>query len=90
MQSPVHKFNLDRYLTIASTRTTIYKKNQKSQLKILGNCFSLLAFISFSSSMRVCVYSDEQCDQIGRFLKVLGNKFAYKSSPKRMLTFGPF
>ena len=24
----------------------------------------------------------EQCDQIGRLLKVLGNKFAYKSSPK--------
>ena len=26
----------------------------------------------------------EQCDQIGRFLKVLGNKFANKSSPKKI------
>ena len=30
----------------------------------------------------------DQCDQIGRFLKVLGNKFALKSSQKRLLTFG--
>ena len=29
-----------------------------------------------------------QWDQIGRFLKVLGNKFAHKSSPKSFLTFG--
>ena len=32
----------------------------------------------------------EQGDQIGRLLKVLGNKFALKSKPKRLLTFGPF
>ena len=31
-----------------------------------------------------------QCDQIGRFLKVLGNNFTCKSSPKRLLTFGLF
>ena len=31
-----------------------------------------------------------QCDQIGRFLKALGNKFTLKSSPKRLLTFGLF
>ena len=31
-----------------------------------------------------------QCDQIGRFLKVLGNKFALKSIPKRLLSFGIF
>ena len=36
------------------------------------------------------VEGDEQCDQIGRFLKVFGNKFAYKSIPKRLLTFGLF
>ena len=30
----------------------------------------------------------EQCDLIGR--KVLGNKFAYKSTPKRLLIFGLF
>ena len=29
-----------------------------------------------------------QCDQIGRFFKVLSNKFSYKSSTKRLLTFG--
>ena len=29
-----------------------------------------------------------QCDLIGRFLKVLVNKFAYKSSPKILVTFG--
>ena len=32
----------------------------------------------------------QQCDQIGRILKVLGNKFAAKSSLKRLLTFGLF
>ena len=31
-----------------------------------------------------------QCDQIGRFLKVLGNKFAYKRRPKRLQTSGLF
>ena len=31
-----------------------------------------------------------QCDQIGRFLKVYGNKFACKSSPKSLLTYGVF
>ena len=31
-----------------------------------------------------------QCDQIGQFLKVLDNNFDYKSSPKRLLTFGLF
>ena len=31
---------------------------------------------------------DGQCDQIGRFFKVLGNKFAHKISPKRLVTFG--
>ena len=31
-----------------------------------------------------------QCDQIGRFLKVLVNKFAYKISPKILVTFGIF
>ena len=25
---------------------------------------------------------EEQCDQIGRFLKVLGDEFSYKSGPK--------
>ena len=29
----------------------------------------------------------DKCDQIGRLLKVLGNKFAYKCSPKRLVTF---
>ena len=28
-----------------------------------------------------------QCDQIGRFMKVLGNRFACKSSPTSMVTF---
>ena len=32
----------------------------------------------------------EQCDQIGRFLKVLGNKFSYKSSPSIRWPFGLF
>ena len=32
----------------------------------------------------------DQYDQIGRFLKVLGNKCILKSSPKRLLTFGLF
>ena len=31
--------------------------------------------------------SRDQCDQIGRFMKVLGNKFAHKSSPKILSTF---
>ena len=29
-----------------------------------------------------------QCDQIRRYLKVLGNKFAYESSSKRLASFG--
>ena len=32
----------------------------------------------------------KQCDQIGQFLKVHGNKFAYKSSPKTLVTFWAF
>ena len=36
------------------------------------------------------IYCWHQCDQIGQFLKVLGNKCTYKSSPKRLLTFGLF
>ena len=32
----------------------------------------------------------EQCDQIERFLKVLGNKFAYESSPKDWGLWGYF
>ena len=32
----------------------------------------------------------DQCDQIGRFWKVVGIKFAYKSSPIRTVTFGLF
>ena len=35
-------------------------------------------------------YKYQQCDQIGRFSKVLGNKFACKSSPKHWWLFGPF
>ena len=35
-------------------------------------------------------FLSKQRDQIGRFLKILDNKFAYKSSPKRLLTFGLF
>ena len=35
-------------------------------------------------------FETRPCDQIGLFLKGLGNKFAYKSSPKRLLTFGLF
>ena len=36
------------------------------------------------------LFGRTQCDEIGRFLKVLGNKFALKSSPKILLTFGLF
>ena len=32
----------------------------------------------------------QECDQIGRILKVLVGKFAYKSSTKRLVTFGLF
>ena len=35
----------------------------------------------------VCVRAIGQCDQIGRFLQVLGNKFDDKSSLKRLVTF---
>ena len=31
---------------------------------------------------------DKQRDQIWRFWKVFGNKFVYKSSPKRVSTYG--
>ena len=36
------------------------------------------------------IFTNNQCDQIGQFFKVLGNKFTLKSSPKRLLTFGLF
>ena len=29
----------------------------------------------------------DQCDQIGRFLQVLGNKLSHKSRPNMMVTF---
>ena len=32
----------------------------------------------------------DQCDQIGRFLQVLGNKLSHKSSPNKLVTFGLF
>ena len=32
--------------------------------------------------------AQQQCDQIGRFLKVLVNKFAYKSIPKILVVLG--
>ena len=35
-------------------------------------------------------FTNNQCDKIGQFFKVLGNKFTLKSSPKRLLTFGLF
>ena len=38
----------------------------------------------------VCVRAIGHCDQIGRFLEVLGNKFDDKSSLKRLVTFGLF
>ena len=34
--------------------------------------------------------SCRQCDHIGRFLKLVGNKFDYKSSTKSLLIFGIF
>ena len=34
-------------------------------------------------SSGLVVMGGDQCDQIGRILKVLGTKFAYKSSPKK-------
>ena len=37
--------------------------------------------------MACLIMPQYQCDQIGRFLKVLGNKFAYKIRPKRLLAF---
>ena len=37
--------------------------------------------------MASLLFSWEQCDQNGRFLKVLGNKFAFKSSPKSFVYF---
>ena len=36
------------------------------------------------------LWSSHQCDQIGRFLKILGLKICYKSSPKDCQLFGLF
>ena len=44
----------------------------------------------FASNFRGNTDDVIQCDQIGRFLKVLSDNFALKSSPKIMLTFGLF
>ena len=43
---------------------------------------------SKNSTPLISMFRGRQSDQIGRFLKVLGNKFAHKSTPKRLLTFG--
>ena len=45
------------------------------------------------NTVEVCTYTRDQanqCDQIGRFLKVLGNKFCFKSSPKYLVAFRLF
>ena len=36
------------------------------------------------------ILTGQQCDQIGRFFELLGNKISYKSSPKILVTFGLF
>ena len=41
--------------------------------------FLAIRFRICVSGSHVCCLS--QCDQIGRFLKVIGGKFSYKSSP---------
>ena len=43
-------------------------------MRTISHSFSPIPTITYSLSL--------QCDQIGRFLKVLGNKFSFKSSPK--------
>ena len=45
-------------------------------------CFSKTKNVSFLFNL-----TSGWCDQIERFFKVLGNKFAIKSRPKRLLTF---
>ena len=47
--------------------------------------------VSGSMNIRSLMESSDcgrQCDQIRRYLKVLGNKFAYESSSKRLASFG--
>ena len=52
----------------------------------LADCGQNLKEVSIVNIKESVVH--EQCDLIGR--KVLGNKFAYKSTPKRLLIFGLF
>ena len=52
---------------------------------------SLKCRTSFSlnqSTLFQFTFNPFQCDQIGRFLKVLGYKFVNQSSPKGLVTFG--
>ena len=62
-------------------------ENEKAHSGKYERIFSFAAVPNLSTGDEIISF---QCDQIGRFLKVLGNEFTYKSSPKRLLTFVPF
>ena len=52
--------------------------------------WSGIKFPSFVGSMQIRKVDTNQCDQIGRFLKELGDKFFYKSSPNNSRLSGQF
>ena len=57
---------------------------QSNKKTLNGSLASQIADLLPTHSLRnLCPV---QCDQIGRFLEVLGNKFAHKSSTKRLVT----
>ena len=63
---------------------TIWKRSEKMNAKSFNTCCSSLDIITHTGQTadRVGWWGGGQCDQIGRFLKVLGNNFSLKSCPK--------
>ena len=68
------------------------KSSESAYLFFCVKVFHPKLFMALRSEYRSWVWKTnaviwEQCDQIGRFLKVLGTKLYFKSSPKTCVTF---
>ena len=64
-------------------------------LKLKMDCKLINSILDSKASEKIISHTHThmtqvQCDLIGQFLKFLGDKFDYKSSPKWLLTFGLF
>ena len=72
-------------LGLPTTTTTTLRKTSKLKLIIIFT-FKM----QLTGGVEIHFDAFLQCDQIGQFLKVFVNKFANKSSPQLLVTFGLF